>query len=209
MYRGSDILKIYDEEFNNIGTRTREEVHRKGLLHQVAHIWMFQWSGDDAYIMIQKRSRKRELFPGKYDLLQTTHFEPEQSYEDAIRDSLKYYLGAKLSNEDITHLGSLRQHIDKGDYHDNALIQVFAITVKKALFIMPDTENILKVRFDDFSLFIRGKLRQIAMYSLDDVCIRYSRPEDWWLRSEEFIDAVEPYIDSKIQEHSELSAECR
>ena len=37
MYRGDDILKIYDQDPNNIGRATREEVHTQGLLHQVAH----------------------------------------------------------------------------------------------------------------------------------------------------------------------------
>lgn len=29
MYRGNDILKIYDQDLNNIGRATREEVHTK------------------------------------------------------------------------------------------------------------------------------------------------------------------------------------
>ena len=197
MFRGDDILKIYDEELNWIGTSTREEVHRKGLLHQVAHVWMFQWSGNEPYIFIQKRSLKRELYPGKYDMIQTTHFEPEESYEHAIYDSLDAYLGAKLSEDDITHLATMSQKIDVGDYHDNAIVQVFAITVKKALFILPDTEDILKVRFQDFNRFAHQETDNLPMYSLDDVCICYSTPDQWWLRKEEFIDAVEPYILSK------------
>ena len=80
MYRGNDILKIYDQDLNNIGRATREEVHTQGLLHQVAHVWMFQPKEDDTYIMIQKRSLDRELYPGKYDLIQTTHFDPDESY---------------------------------------------------------------------------------------------------------------------------------
>ena len=56
MYRGNDILKIYDQDLNNIGRATREEVHTQGLLHQVAHVWMFQPKEDDTYIMIQKRA---------------------------------------------------------------------------------------------------------------------------------------------------------
>lgn len=202
MYRGDDILKIYDDEYNCIGTATREEVHTKGLLHQVAHVWMFQWENGDPYIMVQKRLKNRDLYPEKYDIIQTTHFEPQESYEEGIAHSLDFYLGAKLSNEDLTHLGSVRQHIDQGDYHDNALIQVFALTVKKALFIMPETEEILKVRFDDFAKFVHGTLAQIAMYSLDGVCVSYSRPEDWWIRREEFIEAVEPYIENKEQNES-------
>ena len=169
MYRGDDILKIYDQDLNNIGRATREEVHTQGLLHQVAHVWMFQPKEDDTYIMIQKRSLDRELYPGKYDLIQTTHFDPDESYEEAIVDSLQYYRGLKKSKEDIIHVGSTHQQIDVGDYHDNALVQVFAIFTAKALFIMPDTEEIVKVRFEDFRQLIHGKQNTIKLYSLDDV----------------------------------------
>lgn len=197
MFRGDDILKTYDEDFNVTGTATREEIHTKGILHQVAHVWMFQWTDDEAYILIQKRSSKRELFPGKFDLIQTTHFDPEQSYEDGIHLSLDIYLGAKLYDEDITHLASLRQHIDQGDYHDNALVQVFAITVKKALFIMPDTEDILKVKFSDFRDFVHEEKDSIEMFSLDGISLYTSTRDEWWIRKEEFVEAVEPYIRSK------------
>ena len=197
MFRGYDILKIYDDHFNFIGTATREEVHSKGLLHQVAHVWMLQESKDGLYILIQQRSDRRELFPGKYDLLQTTHFDPDESYEEGIVRSLDYYLGIKASTDEIVHLGSVRQRIDMDGYHDNALAQIFAITVKKAIFLMPETEEILKVRYRDFARFMHGKQDVIDMFSLDDVFLKHSRPEDWWLRKEEFFDAVEPYADQR------------
>ena len=200
MYRGDDILKIYDQDLNNIGRATREEVHTQGLLHQVAHVWMFQPTEDDTYIMIQKRSLDRELYPGKYDLIQTTHFDPDESYEEAIVDSLEYYRGLKKSKEDIIHVGSTHQKIDVGDYHDNALVQVFAIFTAKALFIMPDTEEIVKVRFEDFRQLIHGKQNTIKLYSLDDVYLKESSTDEWWLRKDEFVDVVEPYIDSRIEE---------
>ena len=175
MYRGNDILKIYDQDLNNIGRATREEVHTQGLLHQVAHVWMFQPKEDDTYIMIQ-------------------------SYEEAIVDSLEYYRGLKKSKEDIIHVGSTHQQIDAGDYHDNALVQVFAIFTAKALFIMPDTEEIVKVRFEDFRQLIHGKQNTIKLYSLDDVYLKESSADEWWLRKDEFVDVVEPYIDSRIEE---------
>ena len=151
-------------------------------------------------IRIQKRSLDRELYPGKYDLIQTTHFDPDESYEEAIVDSLEYYRGLKKSKEDIIHVGSTHQQIDAGDYHDNALVQVFAIFTAKALFIMPDTEEIVKVRFEDFRQLIHGKQNTIKLYSLDDVYLKESSADEWWLRKDEFIDVVEPYIDSRIEE---------
>lgn len=197
MFRGNDILKIYDNDYNNIGRATREKVHTEGLLHQVAHLWMFQHKPNDNYILFQQRSYKRELYPGKYDLIQTTHCDPEESYEEAIVHSMDYYLGAKLSAQNIVHVGSVRQRIDQGNYHDNALVQVFATAVSKALFIMPDTEEIIKVHYADFCKLVHGLTDSIQIYSLDDVPLKKTKKDEWWIREEEFLDVVEPYIKNK------------
>lgn len=196
MFRGDDILKIYDQDFNNIGRATREKVHTEGLLHQVAHVWMFQRKADGLYILFQQRAKTRELYPGKYDLIQTTHCDPEESYEEAIVHSMDYYLGSSISKQNIVHVGSTRQRIDAGDYHDNALVQVFVINVSKALFIMPDTEEIIKVRYDDFCRFAHHETDHLAIYSLDDIPLKASISDEWWIREEEFFDVIEPYIDS-------------
>ena len=37
-------------------------------------------------------------------------------------------------------------------------------------------------------------------YSLDDVYLKESSADEWWLRKDEFVDVVEPYIDSRIEE---------
>ena len=199
MYRGNDILKIYDKDFNNIGRATREEVHTKGLLHQVAHVWLLQPDGEYTNIFFQKRSLSRELFPGKYDLMQTTHFDPEESYEEGIIHSMDYYLGSRIRKEDIVHIGSIRQIIDEGNYHDNALVQVFVITVSKIMFYMPDTEAIVKAHYRDFEKFIHGKTDALTIYSPDDIKLGDTTADEWWLRKEEFFDVVEPYILSKRQ----------
>lgn len=201
MFRGDDILKIYDQDLNNIGRATREKVHTEGLLHQVAHLWMFQFTEKESYLLLQQRSMNRELYAGKYDLIQTTHCDPEESYEEAIVHSMDYYLGSKMSKQDIIHVGSTHQRIDAGNYHDNALVQVFAIFVSKALFIMPATEEIIKVRYQDFRRFAHGEMDTINIYSLDDVFLKESTPDEWWIRKEEFFDVMEPYIDNRIREY--------
>ncbi|MCR4673303.1 MAG: hypothetical protein K5637_08780 [Lachnospiraceae bacterium] len=194
MYRGDDILKIYDEDGNEIGRETRETVHRQGLLHVVAHVWMFEENSEGLNIFFQKRSAGRELYPGKYDLVQTTHFDPDEGLVEGVLHAMDYYLGTKVDPENAAHIGSLRQHIDQGDYHDNALVQVFSVRIKKALFVLPDAEDIVKARFEDFADFVHGRKDSIPMYSADGLYISKSFPDDWWLRKEEFLEVVEPYI---------------
>ena len=45
-----------------------------------------------------------------------------------------------------------------------------------------------------------GKQNTNKLYSLDDVYLKESSADEWWLRKDEFIDVVEPYIDSRIEE---------
>ena len=102
----------------------------------------------------------------------------------------------KIDPENADHIGSLHQHIDQGDYHDNALVQVFSVKIKKALFVMPETEDIVKARFEDFSDFVHGRIAALPMYSADGLYLMDTVPGDWWLRKEEFLEVVEPYIRS-------------
>ena len=198
MFRGNDIIKIYDEEYNNIGTATRERVHTEGLLHQVAHVWMYQKHDNGSiYIFFQKRGSERELYPGKYDLIQTTHFDPAESLEDGIVYSLDIYRGFTADKNDLIHIGSTRQHIDQGNYHDNALVQVFALPVRKALFIMPESEEIVKVLYQDFRDMAHGRKSFVNLYTLDDTYMGKSSRDEWWIREDEFLDIVEPYVKGK------------
>lgn len=203
MYRGNDILKIYDQNFTNIGTATREEIHTKGLLHQVAHVWMIKpdkKNPEDTLIFFQKRSAKRDLYPGKYDMIQTTHFDPEESYEEAIVTSMEYYLGSEVTQEEIHHIGTTRQIIDEGNYHDNALVQVFVIEVSKVLFLMPMTDEIIKIRYRDFIQMFNGEKEQIPMYSLENTFLKNTKKEEFWLRIKELQEVILPYMKSRIAE---------
>ena len=42
-----EILKIYDNLYNVIGVAPRSEVHKKGLLHQVVHLWMMEVKNEE------------------------------------------------------------------------------------------------------------------------------------------------------------------
>ena len=44
---------------------------------------------------------------------------------------------------------------------------------------MPDTEEIVKVRFEDFRQLIHGKQNTIKLYSLDDVYLKESSADEW------------------------------
>ena len=114
-----EILKIYDNLYNVIGVAPRSEVHKKGLLHQVVHLWMMEVKNGEKWLYFRQRSMHRKDFPGLYDLISSGHIDPEETFEDAIIENTANKLGVVLTRDDIRHIGNIRQVVDKGDYHDN------------------------------------------------------------------------------------------
>ena len=88
-----EILKIYDNLYNVIGVASRSEVHAKGLLHQVVHLWMMEEKEGEKWLYFRQRSRHRKDFPGLYDLISSGHIDPEETFEEAIIENTAEKLG--------------------------------------------------------------------------------------------------------------------
>jgi len=81
---------VVDEDDNVIGKATRSECHRRGLIHRSVYIIVMNDKGE---VFLQKRSMKKDLYPGCYACSATGHVEYGESYEEAARRELKEELG--------------------------------------------------------------------------------------------------------------------
>ena len=67
--------------------KTREDVHRDGDWHGTAHIWLVRRHGGKLQVLLQKRSRKKETFPGCFDTSCAGHLSAGDSFEEgALRE---------------------------------------------------------------------------------------------------------------------------
>jgi 8-oxo-dGTP pyrophosphatase MutT (NUDIX family) len=83
----NELLTIYDDEMNETGVAARDEVHAKGLLHQVVHCWVVsRWNGE-TWLYFQQRSHTKKDFPGLYDLAVGGHIDAgEEPLAAALRE---------------------------------------------------------------------------------------------------------------------------
>ena len=51
----------------------RGRAHREGIRHRTAHVWILRQRADKTEILLQKRSRNKDSFPGLYDTSSTGH----------------------------------------------------------------------------------------------------------------------------------------
>ena len=127
-----EYLDIVDENGKPTGkTVSREEAHAKGIMHRTAHVWIVRPTGDGYEVLLQKRSEKKESYPGMYDTSSAGHITAgDEPLESALRE-LKEELGIDASPDQLSFAGTFRIRYEK-EFHgrmfrDNEIAFVYIL----------------------------------------------------------------------------------
>ena len=200
MSKKDDLVKIYDEMFNLIGTEKWSVVHKEGLFHQVVHLWMYSDESDGRWMYFVQRSKNQDVYPGLYDIPVSSHIDPDETFSETLISLTEERLGLKLSKDMLTHIGNIRQNVNDDDFHDNAFCQIY---VKKIILPMPEfdvheVELFFKVKYDDICQWMQNPEGSISLYTPNGDYIKDAVEDEWWwLRKNEFLSIVQPYIDKQ------------
>ena len=92
--RQDEIFDVVNENDEVIGQRTRGEVHREGLRHRAIHVLVFNSRGE---VFLQKRSMKKDTFPGAWDSSSSGHLDTGEHYDDCAVRELEEEIGLKVT----------------------------------------------------------------------------------------------------------------
>ena len=71
-----ELFDIIDENGDPTGqTIERSIAHAEGIPHRTAHIWIIRRGNEKTEILLQKRSRNKDSFPGKFDTSSAGHIQ--------------------------------------------------------------------------------------------------------------------------------------
>lgn len=96
--------------------KERSLVHRDGDLHGTVHIFIVRKGEEGVEVLLQKRSKEKDAFPGCYDISSAGHVSAGQSYMEAARRELKEELGIDASEEELRFIGYHEGHCDTTFY---------------------------------------------------------------------------------------------
>lgn len=125
---------------------SREEVHRKGLYHRTVHIWVLNSKGE---ILLQKRSTRKEVFPGLWDISCAGHLSAgDSSISGALRE-LKEELGLDVRETELCFLFTVPGNYSNGhDIVENETTDVYllerSVSYEEILF---NKEEIDQIKF--------------------------------------------------------------
>ena len=85
--------------------KERSLVHRDGDLHGTSHVWLIRYRGDrqSADVLLQKRSRNKDSFPGSYDISSAGHIPSRVDFLDSALRELEEELGIRAKAEELIY----------------------------------------------------------------------------------------------------------
>ncbi len=101
-----EFLEVYSPEGTKTGQKkSKSEIHRKGLFHSTVHVWIFTEEGN---ILIQKRSKKKELNPGVWDVSVAGHIKFNENIKKAAKRETLEETGVNINTKDLLKIGVYR-----------------------------------------------------------------------------------------------------
>lgn len=88
-----EIFDVVNERDEVVGQLPRSEVHRLGLRHRAVHVLIFNARGE---IFLQKRSMKKDNFPGAWDSSAAGHLDRGEGYDACALREVKEELGFEM-----------------------------------------------------------------------------------------------------------------
>jgi len=89
-----EIFDVVNDRDEVIGQERRSEVHRRGLKHRAVHVLVFNRAGQ---IFLQKRSMKKDMWPGVWDSSASGHLDAGESYDACALREMREELGLRLA----------------------------------------------------------------------------------------------------------------
>ncbi|MCX6708281.1 MAG: NUDIX domain-containing protein [Candidatus Woesearchaeota archaeon] len=129
-------VDVVDAHDNVVGKAKREEAHRKGLLHRVVFVMLFD---ADGRLYVQQRSLKKDLYPGFFEGSLSGHVLSGESYMEAAERELHEELGVCVSPRHLKDIVLFGFHDDE----ERVLVRLFAVKDFKCG-VEPDTEGEVK-----------------------------------------------------------------
>lgn len=127
-----EYLDIVDENGNPTGeTIERKIAHKTGVRHRTTHIWIVRKKDDRIQILLQKRSKNKDSFPGCYDISSAGHIPAGDDFAESGLRELEEELGLTIQEEELIACGFHRVFTEDKfhgiPYVDNQISKVFLL----------------------------------------------------------------------------------
>jgi isopentenyldiphosphate isomerase len=159
----SELLRIFNEQGNEIGAAPRSEVHKAGHWHETFHCWFTERLAGADFIYFQKRSSVKKDYPNLLDITAAGHILANEEANDGLRE-VKEELGVEIRIEELFSLGIIKDSLNSPGFIDNELCHVYVYNkhVPNEIYNLQTEEvsGIVKMNLDSFVKLWFGEVKE-------------------------------------------------
>jgi isopentenyl-diphosphate delta-isomerase len=136
-----EAFEVFDDSGNPQGVAPRSRVHREGLWHRAASVFLFR---TDGRLIIQRRQWTKYVCPGTWDLSVAEHLKPSETYvQGAMRGLSEELEVEEVALEPLGGISRAQLNIPDIGVKDYELQQAFRGVYDGPL--RPDASEVLEL----------------------------------------------------------------
>lgn len=160
-----ELVDIFDENMNLLGTALKSQAHREGLWHKTFHCWLAQKTpAGKTLLWLQLRNPDKDIFPDKLDISAAGHIRAGEEVKDGYREIFEE-LGLKLNKDEIVKLFTSKEIYEADSINNREFQMVYMAMVSgspyKAVLQPEEVAGLYEVDIDEFSALMSGKVQSI------------------------------------------------
>lgn len=156
----SEMLSCCDENLNTIEPMDRDTVHKTGIWHKTAHVWLYD---ADGYVYFQIRSDADKLYTSASGHVMYNESPKQTAKREAFEE-----LGINLDTDNMELIEIDAWKFDSETKHDHAFSHIY-------LYKLPTNHNEFRVDKNEVSGVVKIKATEILDVLLDKtrMCNQY------------------------------------
>ena len=165
-----ELIDIYDENMNLLGTAMKSQAHREGLWHKTFHCWLAR-KNEEGRIMVwlQLRNKDKAIYPDMLDVSAAGHVKSGEEVKDGYREVTEE-LGLHLQKDDLVKMFTIKEVYQQGDVYNREFEVLYMAVVDNLLAkikLQPDeVAGLYEVDMEDFIRLINEEVKNIIAYGI-------------------------------------------
>ena len=165
-----ELIDIFDENMNLLGTALKSQAHREGLWHKTFHCWLAR-KNDEGRVMVwlQLRNKDKTIYPDMLDVSAAGHVKSGEEVKDGYREVTEE-LGLSLQKDDLVKMFTTREVYQEGEVYNREFEVLYMAVVDNLLAkvrLQPEeVAGLYEVELNDFVRLINGDCKSIGAYGV-------------------------------------------
>ena len=161
-----ELFATFDRQGRPRGLVPRQDVHRLGLWHKSAQVFIFDNRGR---LLMQRRAAEKDLYAGLWDYSVGEHLLPDESHGDGALRGLEEELG--ITGVALQELGAQRWVTHRSEHHvDREIQQAFRGEYAGALVL--DATEVAETRYvevAELAAWVEASPQVFTPWFIDDL----------------------------------------